>query len=459
MKTTIKILLASLITLALAVTLLAPRLLGFSVTELGAAVRVATGMGAKLACSGRFVSGFDEAQIVEDLASYSPANRLLGLDYDLADKRVSATLLGMGRASASYREGLGCTLDIGDPSELDTIQVMAPAVVSAEWPGGNQAPHIDQTLQQRVTTLLQQDNAAGLETRALLVVQDGKLVAEAYGEGVDAQTPLLGWSMGKSLTAMMLGRMEALELIQTDAAALFPQWQDDARSQISLEDLLQMSSGLDFDETYAPGSDSTKMLFSAASASDVAMASPAKFTPGTHFAYSSGTTNLLARWLHERLGGEPQSSVDFFTNEILKPLGMRNTVFELDPSGVFVGSSYIYASARDWARLGQVMLNKGTLNGQRLLSEDWVSRASTPNGSDNDPRYGYQFWLNGGGEALRFPQLPADAYFMLGNRKQVVMVSPSTNTVIVRLGWTRGDYPTGENFARLLPQTAQIGSN
>ena len=459
MKKTIKILLATLITLALAVTLLAPRLLGFSITELGAAVRVATGMGAKLACSGRFVSGFGEAQIVEDLASYSPANRLLALDYDLANKSVDASLLGLGHTSASYREGLGCTLDIGGLSELDSIQVIAPAVVSAEWPAGNQVPFIDEELQQRVSSLLEQDNAAGLETRALLVVQDGKLVAEAYGQGIDAQTPLLGWSMGKSLTAMMLGRMEALGMAPTDAAPIFPQWQGDARAQITLQDLLQMSSGLDFDETYAPGSDSTKMLFSAPSASDVAMRSPAMFEPGTHFAYSSGTTNLLARWLHEQLGGEPQASVDFFHNEILKPLGMRNTVFEVDPSGVFVGSSYIYASARDWARLGQMMLNRGTLNGQRLLSEDWVTRASAPNASENEPRYGYQFWLNGGGDTLRFPQLPADAYFMLGNRKQVVMIAPSTNTVIVRLGWTRGDYPTGENFARLLPQAELVGSD
>lgn len=449
MKKTIKILLASVAVLALAVTLLAPRLLGFSMTELGSAVRVATGMGAKLACSARYVSGFDEVQIIKDLASYSPANNLLDLQYH--NNRVTAELLGVGRASATYRQGLGCTLDIGDTAPLNRVQLQ-PVVSNGEaWPLGNAVTAIDRGLQRRVEAMLTRDNAAGRQTRALVVVQDGVLVAEAYGPGIDAQTPLLGWSMGKSLTAIMLGRMETLELADTHAAPVFDTWRDDARANIELEDLLHMSSGLDFDETYAPGSDATKMLFDAHSASGVAMVSPAAYEPGAHFSYSSGTTNLIARWMHDKLGGDAQASLDFFHSEILRPLGMAHTVFEVDPSGVFVGSSYIYASGRDWARLGQLMLNRGELNGRRLLSEDWVARAAAPNDSDNEPRYGYQFWLNRGGDELRYPELPADAYFMQGNRSQVVMISPSSNTVVVRLGWSASDYPTGENFAELLP--------
>ncbi|SEA20269.1 serine hydrolase domain-containing protein [Microbulbifer marinus] len=449
MKKTITLLLGSAAALLLALALLAPSLLGFSITQLGSAVRVATGMGAKLACSARFVSGFDEARIVDDLASYSPANRLLDLHY--ADKRVSAALLGMGRTSASYRDGLGCTLDIGDTSTLDQVQVQPVLTNGDEWPLGSSVSSIDANLQQRVEAIVARDNAAGLQTRALVVVQDGKLLAEAYGPGIDAETPLLGWSMGKSLTAMMLGRMEALGLANSQSKPVFAAWARDARAQIALEDLLRMSSGLDFDETYAPGSDATKMLFNAHSASDVAMVSPAMYEPGQHFSYSSGTTNLLARWMHEQLGGDVQASLDFFSREILQPLGMAHTVFEVDPSGVFVGSSYIYASGRDWARLGQLMLNRGEWRGEQLLGADWVARAAAPNPSANEPRYGYQFWLNGGGDALRYPQLPADAYFMSGNRKQVVMISPSTNTVVVHLGWSAGGYPTGENFAELLP--------
>lgn len=449
MKKAMILLLTAVATLAVALTLLAPRLLGFSMAELGSAVRVATGMGAKLACSGHFVSGFDEAQILDDLASYSPATRLLALDY--GDSSVSAELLGLGRTSASYRDGLGCTLDIGDTGALDRVQLAPVELNGGEWPQGSAVSTIDAELQQRAEAQLARDNAAGLQTRALLVVQDGRIAAEAYAPGIDAQTPLLGWSMGKSLTAILLGRMETLGLADTRARPVFDHWEGDARAAIALEDLLHMSSGLDFDETYAPGSDATRMLFRAHSASDVALASPAAFEPGAHFAYSSGTTNLIARWMHERLGGDVQASLDFFRNELLQPLGMAHTVLELDPSGVFMGSSYIYASARDWARLGLLMLNGGELNGQRLLSEDWVQRAAMPNNSDNEPRYGYQFWLNRGGSSPRYPQLPDDVYLMQGNRRQRVMISPSTDTVVVRLGWSATRYPTGENFAELLP--------
>lgn len=437
--------------LLLLLALLAPSLLGFSVTQLGSAVSVATGMGAKLACSGRYVSGFDEARNLEDLASYSPANQLLDLDYDNETRRVTATLFGLGETTASYRPGLGCTLDIGNTSALDGLALAPlPTTTNEDWPAGNTTTHIDPQLQRTLDGILNGDNSAGLHTRALLVVQNGKLVAEAYGDEITAQTPLLGWSMGKSVTAMMLGRLQALQPELEVTSPLFSQW-DDARSQVSLENLLQMSSGLDFDETYAPGSDATRMLFNAHSASDIAMQSPLAHTPGEHFSYSSGTTNLLARWLYERVGGNPQASVDFFRQQILVPLGMHHTTFEVDGSGVFVGSSYIYASARDWARLGLLMLNNGQWNGEQLLPEGWVAAASSPNKSSNDPSYGYQFWLNAGGESLRFPELPADSYFMLGNRKQVVMISPSTDTVIVRLGWSAGDYPTGKNFAQLLP--------
>jgi len=457
MKKLLLILVAGTASLALALALLAPTLLGFSITQLGNAVNIATGMGAKLACSGHFVSGFTPARNLEDLASYSPANRLLDLQYDEQTKRVTASLLGMGTTSARYRPGLGCTLDIGDTSALDQIRISQLPETEGEWPRGNGASHIDSALQQQLDALLADDNVAGMQTRALLVVQDGRLVAESYAEGITAQTPLLGWSMGKSLTAMMVGRLEQLGQVPSGAAPLFDEWKQDARAHITLEDMLHMSSGLDFDETYAPGSDATRMLFNSHSASAVALGSLALYQPGEHFSYSSGTTNLLARWITDQRGGTPQDGIDFFRNEILRPLGMQHTVFEPDPSGIFVGSSYIYASARDWARLGLLMLDRGQWQGEQLLDPEWVQRAHTPNQSNNAPAYGYQFWLNSGtkelaaGDELRFPQLPVDAYFMLGNRKQVVMISPSTNTVMVRLGWSAGSYPTGENFARLLP--------
>jgi CubicO group peptidase (beta-lactamase class C family) len=129
---------------------------------------------------------------------------------------------------------------------------------------------------------------------------------------------------------------------------------------------------------------------------------------------------------------------------------MQHAFLEPDPSGVFVASSYAYLSARDWARLGQLMLNGGVLNNQRIISRDWVEQAREPNTSSNDRRYGYQFWLNDGGAQPRWPELPSDSFAMLGNRMQVVMVVPSHHAVLVRLGWSPGAYPTAERFAELL---------
>jgi CubicO group peptidase (beta-lactamase class C family) len=425
-----------------------PRL-GFSTTDLASNMHVGTGIGAKLGCSGRYLSGLDDAQMRSDLASYTAAMHLVDIRYDDTRMSVEAELFGMAPITARYRTGLGCTLEIGDTTALDKLEVPRLTPTQGPWPLGEADNALDESLQQLAASTLDADNAAGLQTRALLVAHHGALRAEAYADGFHAGSVLLGWSMAKSLTAILFGQLEMMGLVSIDEAELFAQWADDARADITLENLLQMSSGLDFSEVYAPGSDATAMLFTSHSASDVALSSPLAHAPGSRFYYSSGTTNILARLLTERLGGS-QAALDFLYQGLFEPLGIRRMLLELDPSGVFVGSSYVYGSGRDWARLGQLMLNGGAFNGARLLSEDWVKRARSPNASGNDPRYGYQFWLNGGGSLLRWPQLPADAYAMTGNRGQVVMIVPSENAVLVRLGWSASSYPIGDNFAALL---------
>ena len=154
--------------------------------------------------------------------------------------------------------------------------------------------------------------------------------------------------------------------------------------------------------------------------------------------------------LYERTHGGSQAALDALYRDVFIPLGMHHSVLEVDPSGSFVGSSYIYATARDWARLGQLMLNDGELNGHRIVEPSWVQAAQIPNTSVNEPGYAQQFWLNTNGETLRWPQLPEDAYAMMGNREQVVMVIPSRKAVLVRLGWSSGAYPTAANFQAVL---------
>lgn len=424
-------------------------LAGIAPRQLPSAIALATGLGAKLACSGHYLSGFDNARIADDLASYSALTRLLDI-HASSPHGVEASMPGSSAAVARYRPGLGCTLEYESGGPLDAVAVRSPAVDGAvPWPAGASAGAPDPQIAALLSDMLVDDNAAGLDTRALLVVQDGQIAGEAYAPGIGKDTPLLGWSMGKSVTAILIGRLQALGRLSMAEQNLFPAWAADGRADISVENLLQMSSGLEFAEEYVPGSDSTRMLFMSPSASDVAMASPLVHAPGSYFAYSSGTTNLLARLAYERLGGSTQSLMDFIADEIGGPLALEATTLESDASGVVVGSSFVYATARDWARFGLLLLNGGQINGRRLLDPDWVARATRPNHSDNDPRYGYQLWLNGGGSELRWPALPGDAYAMQGNRSQFVMVLPSLRAVVVRLGWSATEYPIDANVTRI----------
>lgn len=429
----------------------APSILGFSLVNLGHAINVSTALTAKLGCSSYFVSGFSQKQTVTDLSSYSPVANMVTMEYQEDLKQVTSDLFGMAKTSATYREGIGCTLDSENTNRLDLITVSTPKVKDLEeWPLGSLASYEAPIIQGALNSMLRSDNEKGYNTRAMLVVQHGQVLAESYGHNITKNTPLLGWSMGKSLTAIMLGHLEFNGVIDKNPTNLFTQWQNDKRSELTLEQLLQMSSGLEFDETYAPGSDATHMLFTATSASDVAMNSPQGNTPSARFSYSSGTTNLLSRFIHETLGNDTQQTYDFLVKQVFTPLGMGHSTFEVDASGVLVGSSYIYSSGQDWARLGLLMLNQGEINGHRLLSKDWVKRATAPNISNNDKRYGFQFWLNAGEQELRWPTLPSDAYAMLGNRKQSVMIIPSEDVVLVRLGWSAGSYPMEKNYRKLL---------
>lgn len=410
---------------------------------------VATGIGSKLLCSAEYVIGNDRQQAFDDLVQYSPILSAISYEYDEANQRVSTSLFGLKPKTASYREGLGCAVDYEGYDQRHRLQLRTSAPNPSPWPAGDTVNSVEPRLQALLENLVQQDNASGLNTRALLVVHDGRIVAEAYGQGMGPESKLLGWSMAKSLNAIMLGNLEMRGLIDLSAPTSFARWQQDERSDIRIEHLLTMTDGLGFSEQYDPGDDATAMLFTAASASDYVLDMPLVAEPGSRFNYSSGTANLLSRLYTETLGG-PQAAYDNFMDAIYQPMAFQHAVFETDASGVFMGSSYFYASARDWARMGQLMLNGGTISGQRLVTEEWVRRASSPNSSANDKAYGYQWWLNRGNDRLRFPSLPEDAYYANGNRQQTVMVIPSRDTVIVRLGWTAGSYPVGSHFARIL---------
>jgi len=425
---------------------------GFTPAYVANAPGVLTGIGAMLTCSARYVSGIGPEQNFKDLISYSPLLENLEITYYDEARKVEADLLGMRTAVAQYREGLGCALEVGDTGPLAAATIPAkPAQSNALWPMGNKVLAPVAAVQTTLDAILAADNAAGLQTRALLVVKGGQIVGETYAEGFDARSKLLGWSMAKSFNALMLGNMEMRGLIDPAQKPVFAEWANDERADISLENMLQMASGLDLSEVYDPGEAVTAMLFTAHSAADVGLAASQRDPRGTRFDYSSPTSLLLSKLVYDAAGGTLDSALENLHANFVVPMGMQDFVMETDPSGVFLGSSFMLASARDWARMGQIMLNGGTLNGHRFVTEDWVKRAIATNDTENKKAYGYQFWLNHGDATPRWPGLPAGAYAALGSREQQVMMFPSHDTIIVRLGWTLdGQYPISKNFSEIL---------
>ena len=409
-------------------------------------------MSAKLACSAHHICGFSPRRIHRDLQNYSPLFRLVSIHQD--SDGTSATLANLVTVRARCNPGLesgltGRNKSIGSPTQRNADLALAQnASLQCER---KFAPNPLQALLKDQVT---RDNALGLDTRALVAIRGKDVLGEAYGPGITTDTPLLGWSMTKSLLAMLYGRMEALGLAEPTTTDLFPEWSGDRRCEITLQNLLQMCEGLGFEESYRPGSDVTRMLYGRLAPSRYALQRPLLKKPGAHFSYSSGSTNLLARWMHRQLGGTG-ATLTFWRREFLRPLGLTSTVMEMDDDGVFVGSSYGYATAREWGRLGSVFLSGGEISsmGQSatLLEKGWIARATQPNSSKNDPRYGYQLWLNYGGMlSPPYPRLPADSFFMQGNREQKLMVAPSLNAVIVRLGWSASPYPMEERFGEIL---------
>jgi CubicO group peptidase (beta-lactamase class C family) len=415
-----------------------------------------SGVLAQLLCSSTFVSRRDpQAVVAEELSG--PGYELLSFfqwSIDREGKRVSASLFGLGRRSALFRDGLGCTLVIGIPE--DELKAQARGLFSASppsnpdalWPDGERidfdakADGVDAAkLETAVKAVFAEpDPAHPRRTRALVVVHDGRIIAERYAPGFDTAMPLLGWSMTKMAMNALTGILVQDGTVKLGNKALLPQWRgdDDPRRNITLDQLLRMTSGLSFDEDYANhSSDIIQMLFVQGDEAGFAASKLLANLPGTHWHYSGGNSNIIALVLRQHILKE-KNYLRLPQQHLFEPLGMRSAVLEPDSAGTFVGSSFMYASARDWARLGLLFLRDGIWDGRRLLPEGWVAYTRTPTQVAPDGRYGAHVWLKiPGSPQLGEPPMPEDAYYMLGYDQQIVAIVPSRDLVIVRLGLTR----------------------
>jgi hypothetical protein len=406
---------------------------------------VGAGYMAKVTCSEIFLAGRDGLAVLEgEFNDISPALERVRLTIDSEKRTVSGSIFGLGGATAIYRDGYGCTLKRGALAELPPLTPVADKPLPDALPGTPQMRNdVDYAaIDAALDAAFADDEAA---TRAVLVVKDGAVVAERYAPGFSAATPFLSWSMAKSVTATMAGAAVHQGFVDLEAPAPVPEWTGDTRrAAITWNDLLQMQSGLAFTEIYGdPNADAPQMLFRARDAGAVAAKKLLAHPPGSHWSYSSGTTNLIQRTLRETLEANDMGYHAFAHDNLFAPLGMASAILEPDASGTFIGSSFMYATARDWAKLGLFYLNDGVVEGQRILPEGWSQYASMP-ASASDGFYGAQFWLNHPGTDGRvkyMPGVPDEAYLMAGHEGQYVLIVPDKRLVIVRTGMTRGTEP------------------
>lgn len=418
------------------------------------------GASAQLGCAALYMGGRDLAEFkARDLDTLNPLTRLASLSADPERRTVTSSIFGLITHVAIYRPGVGCTLVLD--AEEKALQAQADGITTAKtqsrpdpWPVGDRVDlatlpqNIDRAaLMKAVDGAFEDTTGEGLmDTRAVIVVHDGRIVAEKYAKGFNDKTLFLGWSASKSVTGALVGTLVSDGKLALDQPAPVPEWSrpDDPRHRITIRNLMNMASGLEFTETYEPGDDATRMLFGHTDMAHYAASKPLIAEPGTKWSYSSGTTNILSRIVQQQTGGTLASYHRYAQERLFQPAGMTSAIFEPDASGVFVGSSYLYATARDWARFGLLYLNDGMLNGRQILSPEWVafSRQAFPQA----PRgvYAAQFWANAGdgpnGENRPIDQCPKDMYSAMGHNYQVISIVPSRKTVIVRLGWTTGPY-------------------
>jgi CubicO group peptidase (beta-lactamase class C family) len=417
------------------------------------------GYGTKVMCSAVFDGGRKEQQVRDqDLSAYMM--RMADFHINYVDSSVTGSIFGFGKRKAIYRNGLGATL-VSELSEKNIrsqrFNLPAKPIANTDtipWPMGDKLcdtfpAAIDRLKLQSAMkkVFMEEDTILPVHTRAVIVVYDGQLIAEHYADGFSAKTKLAGWSMTKTVTGALIGILVRQGKLLVGTPAPVPEWRTagDPRHAITIENLLQQRSGLEFDEIYYRASDATRMLFQKSDMAAYAASHSLKFQHGSVFHYSSGNSNILSGIIRRTVGDSLY--VSFPYKELFYKLGMYSAVMEPDPSGTFVGSSYMYANARDWARLGLLFLDDGVMNNERILPKDWVAKSTMPVSSDKRG-YGYQIWLNTGSDSSvkHYPSAPSDMFYADGFESQLIFVIPSKKLVIVRLGLTQHNNFNADQF-------------
>ena len=421
--------------------------------------RNAAGMAAKGVCSAAFVAGRPwQKLLAQDVLPASPVLGLISIDVDETARSVTARFAGLFGRTAVLLAQRGCVLDAAPSTAPIAPAPQARAQNEQPWPLGEAAVPVAQWGADVDTPALQAalDQAfvgagdpSGANARGLAVVHKGRLLALRSAPGFAVDTPLHGWSMSKTVTGMLLHKLAADTQLSLDSpvvSAFAPGrepawvaiWRGDGRKSILVSDLLYMRDGLASTEDYQPWGSVPQMLWGHADVAAYAAAAALQAAPGTRWRYLSATANLLAGVARGRF----KNDADYWSypsKALFEPIGARSAVLESDSAGNWVGSSYVWASAADWARLGQLMLSDGRWGDSQVLPPGWLKKAAIHStAQDEGQGYGAMTWRIGDPQAgsCKNYGLPPDTLAMIGHWGQIIAMAPSRQTVIVRLGWT-----------------------
>lgn len=398
-------------------------------------LNIISGYAAKNMASGVFVAHRDTASITQN-DNNVPLIKLADTKVDSQNKWATASVYGLMGRKAIYREGLGTVLinDDYDAARPIPRPVRHRPADTIPYPYGQGAPkdsvfaEVDMEQLDKAVAMAFDRNETQ-KTRTLLILYKGHLLAEKYIDGFTKDTPVLGWSMTKSVLATYYGILEQQGKLSTSSPAPIAEWANDDRKQITLDHLLRMQSGLAWEEDYSKISDATRMLFLDSDMTQSQKQKELIAQPTKIWNYSSGTTNLLSGILRQQFQSH-QAYLDFAYASLIDKIGMYSMVLETDIVGNYVGSSYGWASTRDWGRFGQLYLDRGSWNGEQLFNPEWVNYITKPT-LHSEGTYGAHFWLNAEG---KYPDVPKDLFSCNGYEGQYVFMIPSKELVVVRTG-------------------------
>lgn len=413
-------------------------LIGFAV-YLNSLLPIITGYAAKNLCSAVFVSSRDPEAVKALDLNFSFIKYVKSV-VNNEEKSVTSRFL-WGKSKAVYREGFGVTL-LRDISEEKIRTIKYPSGTTPQysqdtlkWPMGNIISKVDTGIDTvslgEIAKKIITENAYKGDAFAFMVLHKGIPAVEAYKPQFTKNTRFLSWSMAKSFVNALVGILVKDGQLDITQPVGLDEWKNDERSKITLNNIMQMQSGLKWNEDYGNRSDVTLMLHCVSDMGHFAIERPVAFPAGTHWYYSSGATNIVSYLIRKQLNNDSLYYV-FVNNKLFNKIGIPDAVLEVDASGTRVGSSYLYATARDYARFALLYMNDGVFNGERILPEGWV-KYSTTTASDSKGAYGSFFWLNRGHE---YPSAPEDMFMCAGHDGQLICMIPSKELIVIVLGYS-----------------------